>query len=270
MDEAKAFQATLLTLPPDAPTACRGWLVRDVVAHLAAGAREEAELIEAELRGEPTRPTRPFDEREAAYRELPYPQLLTALTRQSRRLGLAVDALTAAGRDVEFTGARLSGPDLRRHGRSELALHRWDLAGDDPVSARLLGQADLTAHAVRVLSEMTSLRESLAARVARLVDPPARFGFVLRSPERDDVVVQVGPTPRWQLRPRDDSAGPGAADPVAADAGAADAGAAVPVVRCSAADRLLLLWGRPVPGDRVDFGGAPDDVASLVTAVLRV
>lgn len=77
MEEARAFQAALAGRAPGEPTACRGWQVRDVVAHLAAGADEESALIEAALRGEPARPTRSFAEREARYREMAYPELAT-------------------------------------------------------------------------------------------------------------------------------------------------------------------------------------------------
>ena len=69
LDEvAELFQA-LLDRPGDAPTACPGWTAHELLAHLAAGAQEEASLIEAHLAGEPSRPTRAFDERERPFRE---------------------------------------------------------------------------------------------------------------------------------------------------------------------------------------------------------
>src|SRR5213592_1752978 len=111
MNEMTAFLAVLARRPPGQPTACRGWRVRDLVAHLAAGAREEADLIEAALRREPSRPTRAFAEREAAYRAMAYPRLLVALARQGRRLDAAIDALVRDGGRVEFTGVPMTGRD---------------------------------------------------------------------------------------------------------------------------------------------------------------
>jgi uncharacterized protein (TIGR03083 family) len=199
MEEATAFLAALRDHAADESTACRGWLVRDVVAHLAAGAQEESDLIEAALRGALTRPTRPFAEREATYRAMPYPELLAGLARQSGRLITAIDALVNTGGTVEFTGVRLTGAEFHTHSRSELAVHRWDIVGDDHIGRCLLGAPILTAHAVRVLSTMTSLQESINVRVERCTDVPDEFEFVLSSPGSDDVLVRVAPTPALQI-----------------------------------------------------------------------
>lgn len=252
MDEAKAFLAVLALRAPGQPTACHGWRVRDLVAHLAASAQEESDLIEAALRGDPPRPTRPFVEREAAYRALAYPRLLVALARQSRWLGVAIDALIRDGGSIEFTGAKLTGRDLRMHSRSELALHRWDLDGADAIGERLLAQPELTAHAITVLSTMTSLQESVAVRASKLTGAPDGFAFRLRSPGSDDVLVRLNPKPALELQAPADSADD------------------TPVIRSSAADRLLMLWGRQPPGDRVDMSGVPAATARLVKAFLRV
>src|SRR5262249_2219726 len=47
MDEATAFLDALDRTPPDAPTACADWTAHELVAHLAAGAAEMADLTEA-------------------------------------------------------------------------------------------------------------------------------------------------------------------------------------------------------------------------------
>ncbi|GIH96566.1 maleylpyruvate isomerase N-terminal domain-containing protein [Planobispora siamensis] len=245
MDETNAFLHALTTREPDDPTACDGWRVRDLVAHIVAGAKEEAELIEDALRGVPGRPTRPFPEREAAYAAMPYPELLSALALEGVRLNAAVQALAAAGGTVEFTGALMTGADFRMHGRSELALHRRDLVGDDEVGRCLLAQPELTAHAVKVLTVMSTLQESIATRAARAAGAPAGFAFRMRSPGRDDVVVRVAPTPSLQTAPPGDE---------------------LPVVLCSAADRLLALWGRR-PAGELDMSRNPD-VRALVESVL--
>ena len=47
IDEVAEFVTTLLSTPAHRLTACRGWTAHELVAHLAAGAAEEADLIEA-------------------------------------------------------------------------------------------------------------------------------------------------------------------------------------------------------------------------------
>jgi len=64
IDEVGEFISTLWSTPPTRLTNCRGWTAHELVAHLAAGAAEESELIEAHLAHAPQRPTCPHDERE--------------------------------------------------------------------------------------------------------------------------------------------------------------------------------------------------------------
>src|SRR4051812_42850898 len=73
-DEVGELVVTLLATPAERLTACRGWTAHELVAHLAAGANEEADLIEAHLAGA-ARATRSFDEREPAFRALPDTEL---------------------------------------------------------------------------------------------------------------------------------------------------------------------------------------------------
>ena len=49
--EGKALMSTLDEAAPTHPTACAGWTARDIVAHLAAGPQEIADLIEEKLAG---------------------------------------------------------------------------------------------------------------------------------------------------------------------------------------------------------------------------
>ncbi|MFK0112854.1 maleylpyruvate isomerase N-terminal domain-containing protein [Streptomyces sp. NPDC091217] len=248
MDEANEFFTALRNRAPDEPTACRGWRVRDLVAHVAAGAQEEADLIETHLRGGTARPTRSFDEREAAYRALPYDELLGALAREGGSLNAAVDALIRSGGEVEFTGIRLSGQEFRVHSRSELALHRWDIVGDDETGHQLLAQPVLTAHAAKVLSGMASLQESAAARAVRVHREPEDFAFRMRSPGSDDLLVQVAPMPSVKMM-----------SPVTDE---------LPVIRCSPADRLLAVWGRRLPDARIDLSCVTAREADRINAFL--
>jgi uncharacterized protein (TIGR03083 family) len=244
MDETAAFLDVLARRRPDDPTACRGWRVRDLVGHLAAGAEEEAHLIEAALRGEPSRPTRAFDEREQVFRDLRYPELLEALARHSGRLADATKALITSGGTVEFTGTRLTGRQVHAHSRSELVLHRWDLAGDDALGHELLAQDDLTDHAVTVLDAMRDLQESAAARGVR-ADP---LTLRLCAPRTRDVRFVLGPEPslsRTAVAATDEES----------------------VVETTAADRLILLWGRQ-PSTPLDLSGVPESRRDAVRAAL--
>jgi uncharacterized protein (TIGR03083 family) len=228
--ELKALAAVLGDLEPTAPTACAEWTVHDLVAHLAAGAKETAELVEGHLAGQPARPTRGFDERERPFRALAHDELLVALAEQSRRKLAALDAL--ADRDdhdaVAFTGTTMTAAQFQTHARSEAALHRWDLVGDDDLSHQLLGQPELTRHAVAVLNAMPVLDES-----ARIRQSPEPRRIVLTSPGQPDVVIEARPAgARFELVEEQavaDRDGPATGDILLAT---------------DAANRLLILWGR--------------------------
>src|SRR6476646_6992813 len=98
--ESWELMKTLADADPAAPTACSQWTVHDLVAHLAAGAKENADLIEDALAGRPARPTRGFVEREAAFVAMPDAQLREELIRQSHRKLSAVQQLCERGRDA--------------------------------------------------------------------------------------------------------------------------------------------------------------------------
>jgi uncharacterized protein (TIGR03083 family) len=84
-DAGRAILTTLRDLASEAPTACAGWTAHHIAAHLAAGSREIADLAEDRAAGRPPRPTRPFDERERPYRQMPYADVLDEMVRQTRR-----------------------------------------------------------------------------------------------------------------------------------------------------------------------------------------
>ena len=97
---------TLAEADPAAQTACSEWTVHDLVAHLAAGAKENADLIEDALAGRPARATRTFTEREAAFVAMPDEHLRQELIHESRRKLAAVQELSDRGPDAtyQFTG----------------------------------------------------------------------------------------------------------------------------------------------------------------------
>jgi uncharacterized protein (TIGR03083 family) len=224
MDEATALLLTLESTLADAPTACAGWTAHELVAHLAAGAAEMAELTEGVLGGLDDRATVGFAEREAPYVALADDELRNRLFTEALRLNAAVEAL--ARREphlcVPFAGRRLTSEDLVMHGRSEAAIHRWDLTGDDVVGRELLSQPELTVHAVSVLGSMLhGASESVSARVqaAGLAGLHARFG----SAGHCDVVLIVDHDgARLELDDASDR----------------------PTVTADADTRLLALWGR--------------------------
>jgi uncharacterized protein (TIGR03083 family) len=244
IDEVGELIVTLLSTPPERATACRGWTAHELVAHLAAGASEEADLIEAHVRGGAERPTRGFEERELPFRALPDLELRDRLVEEAARLSVALDQLSARPPDdsVLFTGRRMTAADFAMHSRSECALHRWDIAGRDDIGWAMLSQPELTTHALSVLTAMSTLPETPANRVVRelgIRDVRA----VIRSAPHDDVVLTI-------------SDGVFALESLPIDNGA-------PSLDLDPAARLLLLWGRREPGARVDVLAEGDERAAI-------
>jgi uncharacterized protein (TIGR03083 family) len=151
--EADAFAEALDTTPPNALSACSGWTAHEVTAHLVAAGVEIALNLEAYGNGEPVPPTRGFEERERPYREMSEEALRSEFGRSTERMTEALDAVLMAEPDavVPWTGRQMVVATFITHVRSELAIHRWDLIGDDDTSTKLLAQDELTVHAVEVL-----------------------------------------------------------------------------------------------------------------------
>ena len=173
VDEVGELITTLLGTPPERLTNCRGWTVHDLVAHLAAGAAEQADLIEEHLAGQPERPTRSFAERERAYQALPDAELRDRLVVEAGRFGVLQEQLGTEA--IAFTGRVMTAAEFAMYGRSECALHRWDIVGRDDVAWATLAQPVLTRHALTVLTGMSSLAETPAHLT---LDPAARLLFL--------------------------------------------------------------------------------------------
>jgi uncharacterized protein (TIGR03083 family) len=228
--ELSALYSVLDRVVPRAPTACTEWTAHDVLAHLAAGAKERADLIEETLAGLPERGTKPFAEREGRFRSLPDAELRAAVVQETGRFEAAAAKLARRGDDatIPFTGRRFTAAKLTTHQRSEAAIHRWDLVGDDEVGDALLAQPELTRHGVAVLNDLEAvLREAPAARV-RLAGASG-LGIVLRSPGQPDIVLE--------------GAGDQGRFTIAGQTANGDA-----IVTTDAAQRLLLIWGRHPTG----------------------
>ncbi len=186
--ELSALFAILPNVAPQASTACTAWTAHALVAHLAAGAKERADLIEDKLAGRPERATKAFAEREAAFPALHVEELRTALVRETGRFETAVMALAQQGARVtiSFATTRFTAAQLAMHQRSEAAIHRWDLVGSDQMGDELLAQRELTQHGVAVLNSLqTVLQESPTQRVKHAGASAVRI--VLRSPDHPDV-----------------------------------------------------------------------------------
>ncbi|MHB1510892.1 MAG: maleylpyruvate isomerase N-terminal domain-containing protein [Acidimicrobiales bacterium] len=219
--EAEAFLGALETTPPDALTGCAEWRAHEVAAHLAAGAVEIALNLEAYREAEPVPATRGFVEREVPYRAMEDGKLRLELARCIERVSAALDAVLGTEPDavVPWTGRQMVVATFVTHLRSELALHRWDLVGDDEISQSLLGRPELTNHAVAVLGRALVARGDTSART--------RFSAVIAASGASDVAVVVdGDGPRLEH---------------------SDAWSEPAIVGDPAA-RLLFLWGRR-PGD---------------------
>jgi hypothetical protein len=204
--------------------------VHDLVAHLAAGAKENADLIEDALAGRPARATRTFAEREPAFVAMPDEQLRHQMVDQAGRKMAALQELAARGPDAtyQFTGRPFTAALAQTHARSEAAIHRWDIAGDDETSMELLAAPELTSHAVEILNTLPILCEApfSRARVAHIQE----LRIVLRSPAQPDVVMDIDPDgARFELAE--------ISQPADGDA----------VVETDPAHRLLSIWGRRSP-----------------------
>ena len=235
--EVDAFLDVLEVTPPDALTACSQWRARDVIAHLSAGAVEVALNLEAYAAGRPVPATRGFEEREAPFRAMADSPLRATLPRSIERVKAALDAVLVAEPDavVPWSGRQMVVATFVTHLRSELAVHRFDLVGDDKTSLALLAQPELTDHAVSVLGRVLLARGAGSA--------PPDFTAVVAAPGARDVVVVVdGDGPRLER---------------------SDVSTEPTVVGDSAA-RLLLLWGRQ-PGDprRLTAPGGTEALATL-------
>lgn len=224
--ESRALMEALNRVDPVSATACSEWTAHELVAHLAAGAKEIADLIEDTLAGRPVRATQSFEQREASFIAMDDQQLRQAMVEHSRRKVAATEALAAQGPQAtfEFTGRPFTAALLERHSRSEAAIHRWDLVGDDEVSEQLLGQQEFTSHAVEVLNTLPILAEAPAARVRRA--GVSRLRVVLRTRGEPDIVLAATEQgARFET---------GESGQATGDA----------VVTTDAPNRLLTLWGR--------------------------
>ena len=241
--EVEAFLAARLDVDPRAVSACAGWTAHEVTAHVVGVVVEVSAHLQPYLAGEPVPETRSFEEREAPWRAMADDELCRSLPVAEEEMRSVLDQVL--GRDpravIRWTGRQMEVAKFRPHLRSEFAIHRWDIVGDDATSLELLGQPELTEHAVGVLGEILTRR-------GRAHDPaPDRdFHVRLRSGSYADVRLAVeGGEARLEL---------------------AEPGSEEPGVDFDPAARLLTIWGRrPDRRGRVRSGLEPDGLGRLQT-----
>ncbi len=235
--EQEAFLETLENTPPEALTACELWRTHELVAHLTAGAIEISLNLEAALEGLPIPVTRSFEEREAPYREIADQRLRNELLASLERVSRVLHAILVEDPDavVPWNGRSMVVATFVTHLRSELALHRWDLRGDDEIGFTLLSQPELTAHAVTVLGTV------LVDQTVQWTKPAG--SLIVGTLDAPSVVVSQDFNGRQLVFGDDDSD---------------------PTIVADTAARLLLLWGR-MPNDprRVSAPGGPSVLAEL-------
>jgi uncharacterized protein (TIGR03083 family) len=241
--ELDALLTVLSDLGPTALTSCPGWDAHHVAAHIAGNYQEVRNHVEAFSAGHPLTATRSWEEREAPLRRLDYATLLGRIATEAARACAIADEVVEEQPEAElrWTNRPVHISGFLTHMRSEDALHRWDLAGDDDTSHALLDQHDLLVHAVTFIGAPLLRRGRDAGAAARPI-----VGRV-RSPGRDDLIIHAREgEAHVEIRPQQ---GPGdiEGDPAA---------------------RLLLLWGRKAaPFSRLHATG-DEAIATQLQALL--
>lgn len=239
--EAEEFLTALQDLPPRALTYCPEWTVHDVGAHLAGAYEEVIRHVRAYAAETPLPSTRGFEEREASFKELGPAELLSTVERSEQRMREEINAVLTEEPDATlwWTKRWMRVESFLSHLRSECAIHRWDMLGDDETSMRLLEQFDLFKHAVTAVGPKPLSARGLDRYGAQLEGLSAR----MRSDGLPDLLVEVARSlSTMEL-----------VDP-----------AGEPTITGDQAARLLLLWGRmPAPATRLQAVGAAEDVMCL-------
>jgi uncharacterized protein (TIGR03083 family) len=225
--ELSALLTCLDELGPTALSSCPGWNAHHLAAHIAGNYQEVAAHVEAFGDGQPLARTRTWEEREEPLRRLDYGTLVRRVESEAVRASAATDAVLREQPDARltWTDRTVAVSGFPTHMRSEDALHRWDLVGDDDTSHALLGQQDLLAHAVVFVGQPLLRRGRDGGAAAR------PLAGRVRSPGRDDLIVDAHDgEAHLATGPRQ---------------GPAD-------IEGDPAARLLLLWGRkPTPFSRL-------------------
>jgi uncharacterized protein (TIGR03083 family) len=240
-DVADAFGETLDACPPGQLTACAGWTVNDIVVHLVSGAEEILRHVQPAIDESPIPPTRSFAERERPWRDRSDSEVRTAFRPLLDQVTTGLQELLTKQPDhvMPWTGRQMPSRMFLSHLRNELALHRWDLVGDDAAGRTLLSDPGLTAHTVAALA---------GPLLARSVHVEPGFVARLRSEGFDDVALRSsdGGVVSMSIAPAEGAA----------------------TIEADPDVRLLLLWNRVDPSRRGATAIHRDD-AAIVRSMLQ-
>ena len=219
--EADAFLTTIDSAAPEAVSACDGWTTHEIAAHVNGIAVEVIRHLDPYLHGDPVPKTRSFEEREAPLQALDHDELLVRLDSDEARMRRVVAEVLDRDPDavIPWTGRNMAVAKFIPHLRNEHVLHRWDVAGDDDVSSRLLGSDDLVDHSVGELGRIL-----LVAGRQQDPDPDTDFCVRMHSEGQRDlrVIVDSGTaTLAWATDDADE-----------------------PSIELDAAARHVFIWGR--------------------------
>lgn len=239
--EVAEFLAVLDSHAPGALTGCPARTAHHLAAHVAGNYREITRHVEAYLSGTPLTRTRAFDEREPEFRVLTPPALMSAIATGEERMRLRITELLDREPDpvLRWTNRQVHVAGFLKHSRSECAVHRWDLTGDDEVSEKLLSQAELLEHVVTFIGPVPMTARGMATGAGTGLPLRAR----VRAAGQPDLVVAVHRgEPRLYLAEPEGEA----------------------LVEGDPAARLLFLWGRrPTPFDRLVCNGPVEELSRL-------
>lgn len=253
--EVVAFLDTLQTLPAGAVTACRGWTVHEIIAHLTAGCVAVADQAEAHACGDAVPPFGSWQERDDSYRRVDDRALRIQLDRAESRMTAALVQLARDGADPIIPGGGwgFTVSHLATHFRQEFALHRWDFIGDDAIGDELLSQPSFADHSVNFMGQWL-LARGLQADPA----PGKPFDARIRGMACDGAGVRGGACSDVVVRVAEGSGTLELAEPV----GRAD------VVCVDPAAALLLIWGRRPSDSRRIVSAMPNAGLERLMALL--
>ena len=221
--ELTALLTALDKVEPNALSSCPGWTCHHIAAHICGNYEEIEQHVVAFEESRPLERTRTWEEREQPLRELDHTTLLERIEDRAAATAAVIGRVLDEQPEAELTWTsrtvRIAG--FPTHLRSEDALHRWDLVGDDETSHELLGQQDLLVHAVSFIG-LPLLRRGLDSGAGS--EP---LLVRVRSEGRDDLMVEASADEaHLTITPPQHS----------------------PTIEGDPAARLLLLWGRkPAP-----------------------
>lgn len=111
---------------------------------------EMSRHLEPFLEGRPVPATASFEKREPPFRAMDDAALRRRLEAEEAKVREVIAEVLAHDPDavIPWTGRQMPVAKFVPHLRNELAVHRWDIAGDDEASSALLSQPELTSHAV--------------------------------------------------------------------------------------------------------------------------